>query len=123
LKRNRVEEAIAFAHRVLERKVSRWRDGKISGVAEAVFWQGILASGNRVGSPRIDPEKPGHLRILVEVTETDEPSSSVKIYENERRERLIDKARKGDRVAKELLCEIAAKFIEEGKKLPEGLKA
>ena len=123
MKPDRVEEAIAFAHRVLERKVSRWRDGKTSGVAQALFWRGFLAWGNRVGIPRIDPEKPGHLRVLVQVNQIDGPSDSVTINDNERRERLIDKARKGDRVATKLLCDAAAEFIEEGKQLPQGLRA
>ncbi len=114
-----VAAAIEFAYESLKKGSSSWRDHESWGRELAILWQSIVVSDRMFGGPIVSP---GQIRIVINVSPEHEGGPSDSFYDDEKGKRLIDKARNGDYVAKQLLCEIAAWFLETARELPERLR-
>jgi hypothetical protein len=112
--------AIDFAYESLKEGAASWRDREPSGHEEAALWQSVVASDCMYGRPILAS---GQIRIVLQLKpEPDGPPDSFKFYDDEKSERLIDKARNGDSVATSVLCNNAARFVESGRPLPTRLR-
>lgn len=119
MKRGAVAEAIQFAYESLKERSLTWGDRKSSGSAEAFLWESIVVSDRMLGGPIV---KPKQVRIVINVSPEEEGGPPDLYYDDEKGTRLIGRARKGNQVAKQLLCELAADHLETNRDLPPALK-
>ena len=115
-----INEAIELAHDTLEKRSSTWHDRGVSGQWEAELWESVLVSDTLFGGPIIEG---GQTRFVLKMPpKSEDAPDSYEMYSDEKGAKLIDRAVNGDSAAKNVLCGIAADYLERGRELPDNLR-
>jgi hypothetical protein len=121
-----VSEAIDLAYEWLSEYAPRWRESDQAAYYGAITWEELLVCSDVPRGSAI--ERDGVYLVhddeaqLVPIMSGGGPGRH-NIYDDEKGERLIARARDGDPVAQKLIFLIAARFVEGGCAMPRRLRA